>query len=105
MVLDTTSVSRETYTESLLYLIYWYHRSKNNRVRGEARLKDIAAYLQIEADSQALHTLLLDEEIRKSAQEYVKHVLRPKPTVDLVILRQNGDTEQVLTLSRDYYPC
>ena len=105
-VFDTTNVAIHTYTSSLLYLLYWYHRSANNRKKQEQRLADIQAYIgDSDKNGSFIQALISDIDIRERANEFVKNSLRPTPTVDLVITKKDSSgKDQILTIERKYYP-
>ncbi len=94
---------------SLLYMVYWSHRLRNNPEEQKRVRRNLIEYFGTTADDPTVIAGLLftDKHLLELAMEYVQTLLLPTPTVDLVIMRASGEDEkdrEVLCIERTYYP-
>ncbi len=95
--------------QSILYMLYWFLRLRNNPEEQSRIRENLAEYIGALVTDRFMlaDALLANEVLRRSAKEYVESLLLPTKTVDLVVFRagskQEKDTE-VLCVERGYYP-
>lgn len=92
-------IENQAYLSSALYLLYWYHRTKNNPAKQNKMMENIYAYFW-EAHKESLCKLIEDEELQNMAFEHVEGNILIQPTVDIVISKNN----KILSLNRSVFP-
>ena len=92
---------QDIYLSSALYLIYWYHRTENHPWKQKEMLHNIHQYFYGK-DLNHIMGLLEDIELKDMAFEHVEGWVLIKPTVDIVITR--NDNTEILTLERNIFP-
>lgn len=90
---------------SVIYLVYWHHRLRNNKAEQSRIATDLSEYIgNSVSDRQYITQVLVsDEEVIVTAQKYVESYLVPTRTIDLVIMPSSQE-KKVLCLQRGYYP-
>lgn len=96
--------------QTVLYLIYWFHRLKNNSLEQERIVDHLLGYMgeSVAAPDHFAARILSDESLAAISKRYVEKLLPPVKTVDLVITRAVQTDEydpEVLCIARKYYPC
>ena len=105
----TATQDGELRLQSIWYMIYWYHRLRNNPEEQTRIKQNLIEYLGSSAKDARLVTesLLADVSLRAPAIEYVETLLVPTRTVDLVVTRAGKEKDKnsdVLCQKRTYYP-
>ena len=95
--------------QSVLYMVYWFHRLKNNPEEQTRIRYDFTKYIGTSvADPHILaETLFSNRHLEESAKRYVELFLIPIKTVDLVITKNestNRQDKEVFCIERTYYP-
>ena len=95
--------------QSVLYMIYWFHRLQNNPEEQSRIRENLIEYIGNSADDPdgLANALFSDNSIREPAKKYVETLLIPTKTVDLVITKPESEEEgekEVLCDQRSYYP-
>ncbi len=103
VTLDTQSFPVALYAESLIYMLYWFHR-----LRDPIRKKDIenyiASYLNIEPRSEVIAALLSDQELKMRAKDRIEHGTLVRRTVDVLVMRERPNGKEFLVLDRTFFP-
>lgn len=94
---------------SIVYMMYWYRRLRNNPEEQAAIRHHLTEYIGTSVpDSTALvDRLCQDHQFDGAAVEYVDTIMTPTPTVDLLVMREGAESsgsKDVLCISRKYYP-
>lgn len=95
--------------QTILYLIYWHNRLKDNN-KEQARIDEhLSEYIgSTVPDSKALAENLTNNiDLSTAAESYVENLLAPAKTVDLVVMKPGSledEKKEVLCLERGYYP-
>jgi hypothetical protein len=91
---------------SVSYMVYWYHRLRNNPEEQGRIRENLAEYIgTVVADPYALaDKIFADDSLKEPAKKFAETLLVPTKTVDLVIIRSDDKTKEVLCLQRTYYP-
>ena len=92
-------VQENVYLSTALYLIYWYHRTRNNISKQTEMKQNISAYFG-DQHMDNIQKLLDSDEIKKIAFEHVEWNVLITPTVDIVIQKDDA----ILALERDFFP-
>ncbi len=101
--------SGEIRPQTILYMVYWADRLKDNKTERGRIEEHLSEYIgSTVPDSIALaENLIQNEGLVEAATEYVDNLLKPARTVDLVIMKPGsleGKTREVLCMERNYYP-
>jgi len=96
---ESIMIQGDIYLSSALYLVYWYHRTKNNDTNHKQSQENAYAYFWTE-DTEPINNLLESDTLRKYAIQHVEWNVLVRPTVDAVIERDGN----ILTLERDFFP-
>lgn len=92
---------------SVLYMVYWFHRLKNNPEEQSRIRQNLAEYIGTSAADSAAVTeaLFSSEALDEPAKEYVESLLVPVKTVDLLITKtESAEDKEILCTERTYYP-
>ncbi len=92
---------------TLLYLLYWYARQKNEPLDRQKIIDHLHGYLtdNVSNVTDVIDALASNTSLVEVSQEYVEKLMIPVPTVDLVITKGGIDPEKsVLTIKRNVYP-
>jgi len=98
---ESIITDQDIYLSSALYLIYWYHRTKNNPSKQKEMLHNISEYFYGK-NLNSIMKLLEDERLKDMAYEHVEGWVLVKPTVDIVVSKNDGN--DILTLERRIFP-
>jgi hypothetical protein len=113
--LINSAVSREKISEgsirsqSILYMVYWHNRLKNNPVEQSRVDEHLDEYIgdEIPHHKELAAQLTSSPELSRAAIEYVEKLLIPSKTADLVITKSGSEStknKDVLCIEREYYP-
>ncbi len=98
---------KEIMVESVLYMVYWFHRLKNNPEEQGRIKQNLIEYIGHAASDKAMlaEHILSNISLKEPAKEYAESLLHAKKTVDLVItkIKAHGEKE-ILCTERSYYP-
>ncbi|MFZ1301840.1 MAG: hypothetical protein WAQ27_04695 [Candidatus Microsaccharimonas sp.] len=102
--------SGEIRLSSILYMVYWFHRLRNNHEEQERIRHNLLGYFGSSVDNAQTvsQALFEDTTLAEQAKQYAEGLLIPVQTVDLVVMPYHSDDtddKRVLCLERDYYPC
>ena len=103
VTLDTQSFPAALYAESLVYMIYWFHRLRDP-IRKNCIEVDIARYLSIAPRSPVIASLLSDQELKTLAKHRIEQGTLVRRTVDVLVMREGPSGKQFLILDRAFFP-
>jgi hypothetical protein len=103
VTLDTQSFPATLYAESLVYMIYWFHRLRDP-IRKHGIEGDIARYLNIEPRSPVIAALLSDQELKTLAKDQIETGTLVRRTVDVLVMREGPSGKEFLILDRTFFP-
>lgn len=94
---------------SVLYMVYWFRRLRNNTEEQNRIRQNLVEYIgSSSTDPLALaNRLFANDDLWKPAKKYVETLLVPTKTVDLVITKaesRDKKDKEVLCIERSYYP-
>ncbi len=101
--LDTQSFPAALYAESLIYMLYWFHRLRDP-IRKSGIESYIASYLNIEPRSEVIAALLSHQELTMRAKERIEQGTLVRKTVDVLVMRETPDGKEFLVLDRTFFP-
>ncbi|MFZ6745296.1 hypothetical protein ACO0LC_18900 [Undibacterium sp. JH2W] len=91
------------YAESLLYMIYWFHRLRDP-ARKSGMEDCIAKYLELASESAAVQALLSDKRLQALAKQRIDQGVMVRKTVDVLVMRDGQGGREFLTLDRTIFP-
>jgi hypothetical protein len=103
ITLDTKSHPASLYAESLLYMIYWFHRLRDPIRKGSIE-SCIGKYLNVDRQSAAVHALLSDQKLKILARQRIDQGVMVRKTVDVLVMRDGQSGREFLTLDRTFFP-
>ncbi|MFZ6658951.1 hypothetical protein ACO0LH_27270 [Undibacterium sp. TJN19] len=101
--LNTQSYPASLYAESLLYMIYWFHRLRDP-VRKNGIEDSIARYLDVASESAVVKALLSDTQLQTLAKQRIDQGVMVRKTVDVLVMRDGQSGREFLTLERTVFP-
>lgn len=101
--LDTTSYAASLYAESILYMVYWFHRLRDP-MRKTSIEDGISKYLQVDRESAGVKALLSDPELKFKAKDRIDQGVMVRKTVDILVMRDSKNGREFLTLDRSVFP-
>src|SRR5258708_5504575 len=95
--------------QSILYMVYWFHRLRNNPEEQARIHQNLVEYIgnSVASPQILVNNIFSDSKLNEPAKKYVETLLVPTKTVDLVITKpgsSEGKTKEVLCIERSYYP-
>jgi hypothetical protein len=103
VTLDTQSFPATLYAESLIYMIYWFHRLRDP-IRKNSIEVDMARYLSIEPRSPVIASLLSDQQLKTLAKDRIEQGTLVRRTVDVLVMREGPSGKEFLILDRAFFP-
>ena len=103
LALDTQSYPANLYAESLLYMVYWFHRLRDP-VRKNGIENCIAKYLNVDHQSAVVKALLSDQRLKIQAKQRIDQGVMIRKTVDVLVMRDGEHGREFLTLDRNFFP-
>ncbi|NKI69392.1 hypothetical protein GN109_08180 [Collimonas pratensis] len=103
LALDTQSYPANLYAESLLYMVYWFHRLRDP-VRKNGIENGIAKYLNVDHQSAVVNALLSDQRLKILAKQRIDQGVMIRKTVDVLVMRDGEHGREFLTLDRTFFP-
>jgi hypothetical protein len=103
VTLDSQSFPETLYAESLIYMLYWFHRVRDP-IRKNGIEADIARYLSIDPRSAVIAALLSDQELKTRAKDRIEHGTLVRRTVDVLVMREGPSGKEFLILDRAFFP-
>lgn len=103
LALDTQSYPANLYAESLLYMVYWFHRLRDP-VRKNGMENCIAKYLNVDYQSAVVNALLSDQRLKIQAKQRIDQGVMIRKTVDVLVMRDGEHGREFLTLDRTFFP-
>jgi len=103
VTLDTQSHPASLYAESLLYMIYWFHRLRDP-VRKSNIESCIGKYLNVDSQSPIVDALLSDQKLKILAKQRIDQGVMVRKTVDVLVMRDGQRGREFLTLDRTFFP-
>jgi hypothetical protein len=103
IALDTQSYPASLYAESLLYMIYWFHRLRDP-VRKAGIETSIGKYLNVNAQSSVVKALLSDQNLKLQAKQRIDQGVMVRKTVDVLVMRDAQFGREFLVLDRAFFP-
>lgn len=100
---DTQSHPASLYAESLLYMIYWFHRLRDP-ARKHGIETSIGKYLNVESQSAVVHALLSDPNLKIQAKQRIDQGVMVRKTVDVLVMRDGQNGREFLTVDRTFFP-
>ncbi len=107
---ESDKISRGEIREStILYLVYWFYRLRNNNQEQDRIGRHLIEYIgKATSDPNSLAVnLVTNVELQKVAKKYVETLMISQKTVDLVITPVGSEDSQdktFLAMQRSYYP-
>jgi hypothetical protein len=103
ITLDTQNYPANLYAESLLYMIYWFHRLRDP-IRKSGMESSIGKYLNVDPHSPVVNALLSDQGLRIKARQRIDQGVMIRKTVDVLVMRDGPSGREFLTLDRAFFP-
>ncbi len=103
IALDTQSYPVSLYIESLLYMVYWFHRLRDP-IRKDGIRNYMSKYLNVEHQSAAVSELLSDQELKIQAKQRIDQGVMVRKTVDVLVIREREHGREFLTVNRTVFP-
>jgi hypothetical protein len=103
ITLDTTGYPAGLYAESILYMVYWFHRLRDP-MRKNAIADCISQYLNVDPESAAVKALLSDPTLKFQAKERIDQGVMVRKTVDVLVMRDSPSGREFLALDRTVFP-
>ena len=101
--LDTQSYPASLYAESLLYMIYWFHRLRDP-IRKNGIEDSVAKYLDVASESAVVKALLSDQALKIQARQRIDQGVMVRKTVDVLVMRDGQNGREFLVLDRAVFP-
>lgn len=101
--LDTTSYPASLYAESILYMVYWFHRLRDP-MRKNAIEDCLRKYLHVEREFAGVEVLLSDPTLKSQAKDRIDQGVMVRKTVDVLVIRNSQNGREFLTLDRSVFP-
>ncbi|BBB64838.1 hypothetical protein UNDYM_0585 [Undibacterium sp. YM2] len=101
--LDTKNFSASLYAESLLYMIYWFHRLRDP-IRKNGIEDCVARYLDVASQSAVVKALLSDQTLKAQAKQRIDQGVMVRKTVDVLVMRDGQNGREFLALDRTVFP-
>ncbi|MET0356048.1 MAG: hypothetical protein ABW044_04675 [Cellvibrio sp.] len=101
--LDTTSYPAVLYAESILYMVYWFHRLRDP-MRKNAMQDCISKYLHVDRESAGVKALVSDPTLKFQAKDRIDQGIMVRKTVDILVMRDSQNGREFLTLDRSVFP-
>ncbi|MFJ2986384.1 hypothetical protein ACIPF8_00855 [Collimonas sp. NPDC087041] len=103
IALDTQTYPASLYAESLLYMVYWFHRLRDP-IRKNGIENCIAKYLNVDHQSAVVNALLSDQKLKIQAKQRIDQGVMVRKTVDVLVMREGEQGREFLTLDRAFFP-
>jgi hypothetical protein len=103
ITLDTQSYPASLYAESLLYMVYWFHRLRDP-IRKNGIENCIGQYLNVDRQSPVVSALLSDQKLKIQAKQRIDQGVMVRKTVDVLVMRDAQHGREFLTLNRTCFP-
>ncbi|BBB58892.1 hypothetical protein UNDKW_0619 [Undibacterium sp. KW1] len=101
--LDTKNFTASLYAESLLYMIYWFHRLRDP-IRKNGIEDCVARYLDVASQSAVVKALLSDQTLKAQAKQRIDQGVMVRKTVDVLVMRDGQNGREFLALDRTVFP-
>lgn len=101
--LNTQSFPASLYAESLLYMIYWFHRLRDP-ARKSYMQECIGKYLDQAAETEVVRALLADQQLKVQARQRIDEGIMVRKTVDVLVMREGPHGREFLVLDRTIFP-
>lgn len=103
VILDTQSYPAALYAESLLYMVYWFHRLRDP-IRKNGIESCVGKYLNVEPQSPVVNALLSDRTLKIQTKQRIEQGVMVRRTVDVLVMRDGQIGREFLTLDRTFFP-
>ncbi len=103
IALDTQDYPANLYAESLLYMVYWFHRLRDP-IRKNGIENCIGKYLNVDHQSAVVSALLSDQELKIQAKQRIDQGVMVRKTVDVLVMRDGEHGREFLTVNRTFFP-
>ena len=103
VTLDTHSYPANLYAESLLYMVYWFHRLRDP-IRKNGIEESICKYLNVDRQSGVVNGLLSDLNLKIAAKQHIDQGVMVRKTVDVLAIREGQNGQEFLSLVRTVFP-
>lgn len=90
------------YTDTIMYMVYWYIRLERKPQEQKSIKESLKNYLWI--DEKYINIIINDIPFREKSIEYVENKMASKPTIDIVLLRENNWKKEIWVIERKRYP-
>lgn len=101
--LDTKNFPANLYAESLLYMIYWFHRLRDP-VRKNYIEDCIGKYVNQSPQSEVVKALLSDQQLKVQARQRIDQGIMVRKTVDVLVMREGRSGREFLVQDRTIFP-
>lgn len=103
ITLDTQNYPANLYAESLLYMIYWFHRLRDP-ARKLGIQESISHYLNVDSQAVVISALFSNQALKGDAKQRIEDGVMIRKTVDVLVVRDGEHGRQILTLDRSTFP-
>lgn len=103
IALDTQSYPAALYAESLLYMVYWFHRLRDP-IRKNAIASCMGGYLNVDQQAAVVEALLSNPQLKIQARQRIDQGVMVRKTVDVLVMRDGPGGREFLTVDRAFFP-
>ncbi|AKH32638.1 hypothetical protein XF24_00281 [candidate division SR1 bacterium Aalborg_AAW-1] len=101
---EKTSINliSSVYTDSIMYMIYWYNRLNKKPHEQKEIINSLKSYLGV--DEKYINIIIKDTEFKNKGIEFVENKMVSKKTVDIVLYRENNGQKEIGIIERNWFP-
>lgn len=101
---EKTSINliSSVYTDSIMYMIYWYNRLNKKPHEQKEIINSLKSYLWV--DEKYINIIIKDTEFKNKWIEFVENKMVSKKTVDIVLYRENNWQKEIWIIERNWFP-
>lgn len=103
VTLDTQSYPAALYAESVLYMVYWFHRLRDP-IRKNGIESCLGKYLNVTPQSSIVTALVSDQKLKILTKQRIDQGVMVRRTVDVLVMRNGQSGREFLTVDRTFFP-
>ncbi|HEX7641524.1 MAG TPA: hypothetical protein VF472_04850 [Burkholderiaceae bacterium] len=103
IALDTQNYPANLYAESILYMLYWFHRLRDP-MRRSGMESCVAKYLNVDRQAPVVGALSSDRRLKALAKQRIDQGVMIRKTVDVLVMRDGPSGREFLVLERSVFP-